>query len=75
MYIHIGEVIRYIREEQGLTQTFVGDMTEVERKTVGRIEATGQGRIESVEKILGVLGYELEVVPKNGRKKALNWTI
>ena len=75
MYTHIGEVIRYIREEQGLTQTFVGDMTEVERKTVGRIEATGQGRIESVEKILGVLGYELEIVPKNGRKKALNWTI
>ena len=75
MYTHIGEVIRYIREDQGLTQTFVGDMTEVERKTVGRIEATGQGRIESVEKILGVLGYELEIVPKNGRKKALNWTI
>ena len=38
MYVHIGEVLKYIREEQGLTQTMLADCVGIQRKTVGRIE-------------------------------------
>jgi len=63
----IGEVIRYIREEQGYTRKYLGDCCDIDRRTVGRIEDTGCGNIKSVENVLRALGYELEVVPINGR--------
>ena len=65
----IGEVIRYIREEQRYTRRYLGDCCGIDHKTIGRIENTGYGNIKSVEVILSALGYELEVVPKNGRTK------
>ena len=63
----IGEVIRYIREEQGYTRRSFAGCCGIGRKTIGRIENTGYGNIKSVEAILSALGYELEVVPINGR--------
>lgn len=63
----IGEVIRYIREEQGYTRRCLEDCCGIDHKTIGRIENTGYGNIKSVEAILRALGYELEVVPINGR--------
>lgn len=71
MYVHIGEVLRYLRLEQGLTQGQLADFVDVERKTIGSIERTGQGRIENIEKCLGWLGYELEIVPTNGKEKGV----
>lgn len=67
MYVHIGEVLKYIRQEQGLTQTMLADCVGIQRKTIGRIEETGHGRIENIEKCLGWLGYDLEVVPHDGK--------
>jgi len=64
----IGEIIKYIREERGYSQGDVAEWSGVYRKTVGEIKRTGRGTITNVEKILGVLGYELEVVPKDGRE-------
>lgn len=64
----VGEVIRYIREEQGLSQRFVADACGISHHTVRRVEGTNMGTIKNVEKILDVFGYELEVVPKDGRK-------
>lgn len=63
----IGEVIRYIREKQGYTRKYLGDRCDIDRRTIGRIEDTGYGNIKSAEAILRALGYELEVVPINGR--------
>ena len=63
----IGEVIRYIREQQGYSRRYIEDCCGVDRKTIGRIENTGYANIKSVEAILSALGYELEVVPINGR--------
>lgn len=62
----IGELIKYIREEQGKSQLDVASWCDIQRKTVMRIEQTGRGNYETIEKILSVLGYELEVVPING---------
>lgn len=63
----IGEIIRYIREESGYTMKNLADRCGIDRRTVGRIENTGYGNIKSVETVLSALGYELEVVPINGR--------
>ena len=63
----IGEVIRYIREENGYSRRDVETWSGVDHHTIGRIENTGFGNIKSVEAILRALGYELEVVPINGR--------
>ena len=63
----IGEVIRYIREEQGLSQRAVADACDMTHWTVRHVEATGMGTIKKIEAILDYLGYELEVVPKDGR--------
>lgn len=63
----IGEVIRYIREEKGYTMKYLGDCCGITRQTVGRIENACNANIKSVEAILSALGYELEVVPINGR--------
>jgi transcriptional regulator with XRE-family HTH domain len=63
----IGEIIRYIREEQRYTRKHLEVCCGVRQQTIGRIENTGLGNIKSVETILSALGYELEVVPINGR--------
>lgn len=69
MYIHMGEVIREIRIKKGWTMKHLADVAELGRHTVYRIEATGQGRIENLETLLGVMGYELEAVSRFGRSK------
>ena len=63
----IGEVIRCIREEQGYTRKYLAGCCCIDRRTIGRIEDTGYGNIKSVEAVLSALGYELDVVPINGR--------
>ena len=63
----IGDVISYIREEKGYTRKYLEGCCGIDHKTIGRIENTGYGNIKSVEVILSALGYELEVVPINGR--------
>lgn len=64
---NIGQVIREIREQQGLSQRYVADCCGISNHTVAIIERTGQGTLKNIEGILEALGYELEVVPINGR--------
>lgn len=63
----IGDVIKYLRTEKGYTQRYLADCCGIGRQTVWRIELTGNCNLVTAEKILGFLGYELEVVPTNGR--------
>ena len=66
MYYHMGDVVRELRHQKGWTQLQLAQYAGVARHTVRDIEKTGLGRITSLERILGVMGYELEVVPKHG---------
>ena len=66
MYYHMGDVVRELRHQKGWTQEQLAQYAGVGRHTVRDIENTGLGRITSLERILGVMGYELEVVPKHG---------
>lgn len=65
-YVDIGDIIRIIRKSKGYSNNLLADFAGVSRATLRRIERTGKGNIDNVEKILSVLGYELEVVPING---------
>lgn len=66
MYYHMGDIVKELRKQRGWTQKQLADFAGLGRHTVRDIENTGLGRITSLERILGVMGYELEVVPKHG---------
>ena len=67
MYIHIGEAVRECRLKKGWSRNQLAKYARISKGAVGRIENTGHGNIDNVEKMLGVMGYELEVVSKWGR--------
>lgn len=56
-----GKIVRDIREERGISQRALADLAQVNRSSLRRIEeGKTDGQMETVERILGVLGYELE---------------
>jgi transcriptional regulator with XRE-family HTH domain len=62
-----GELIRALREEQGVTQRTLAARAKVNRSTLRRIETGGtSGDIETMEKLLHYLGYELEALSAAG---------
>lgn len=67
MYVHIGEVIKECRQKKGWSMRTLSMYADVQIKTILRIEHTGHGNLDSIEKLLGAMGYELEVVPRCGR--------
>ena len=68
MINHIGEAVRQLRKTQGLSGEVLADLAEVQPKTIYRLENSGNGRIETIEIILGAMGYELGIQPISGRK-------
>lgn len=67
MYVHIGEVIKECRVKKGWSKNQLSRYSQVNRHTIDRVENTGHGTLNNVEKMLGAMGYELEVVPRCGR--------
>ena len=67
MYIHLGDIIKELRLKKGWSQRQLALYAGIGRRTVASIEMTGHGNIDNIESMLGVMGYELEVVPKCGR--------
>jgi transcriptional regulator with XRE-family HTH domain len=60
-----GELIRKLREERGVTQRTLASQAGVNRSTLRRIEAgLTSGDMETVEKVLNYLGYELEALDR-----------
>lgn len=56
-------LIRELREEAGLSQRELAKRAAVNRSTIRRIESgDARGDIDSLETLMGALGYELEVV-------------
>lgn len=56
-----GRIIRDIREERGISQRALAQLAGINRSSLRRIEhgVTG-GQIDLIERMLSVLGYELE---------------
>ena len=65
--LELGETIRRLRREKGLTQEETAGKAGISRPTLSRME---QGRFASVSVrslciILNMLGYEIEICAKN----------
>lgn len=67
MLLELGETIRRLRRETGLTQEEVAEKAGISRPTLSRLE---QGRFANVSVralfiILDILDYEIELTVKN----------
>jgi transcriptional regulator with XRE-family HTH domain len=68
-YQEIGKALSHYREERGLTQTKLAELTGISRATINSFE-NGRGSDIGVKKLMGllaVLGQELTVKPKSSR--------
>ena len=63
----LGNKIKNLRKERKLTQEELAKKTGISRTTLSRIENGFFYKISvtTLEKLLAVLGYTLEIVPKN----------
>jgi transcriptional regulator with XRE-family HTH domain len=62
-----GDLIRDLRAEQRISQRQLSRLAQVNRSTLRRIEqGTARGEIAVLERLLSMLGYELEVLAKAG---------
>lgn len=63
--MELGKLIKRLRTERGITQAELAEYSEVSFATINKIENEKGGvKIETINKVLDVLGYELV-----GRKK------
>jgi transcriptional regulator with XRE-family HTH domain len=67
-----GDLIRELREKQGVTQRNLALRAQVNRSTLRSIEAgLTHGDVVILERLLGFLGYELEVLERDSREERL----
>jgi transcriptional regulator with XRE-family HTH domain len=60
-----GQLILQLRTERGLTQRDLSAMARVARSTLVSIEiGRVPGRIDAIEKLLAVFGYELDAISR-----------
>lgn len=61
--IHIGNQIEQLRKQKNWRIGYLASRAGVSWRSVQHIEETGNGYYETIEKLLNVLGYEIEIVP------------
>ena len=64
--IHMGIVVRDIRMSLNWTVARLARKSGVGVKSIYEIEKHGSGRMDTYEALLGAMGYEIEVVKKDG---------
>ena len=58
------KIIKELREDRGLTQTDLSDLSKVSVDTIYKIEQQiNVGNFETIEKLLIAMNHELEIVP------------
>jgi transcriptional regulator with XRE-family HTH domain len=66
MLLSISETIKNRRKELNITQSYLADMAEVSVNTIFKIErGEANPTVEVVEKIIDVLGMEIQLVIKD----------
>lgn len=63
-----GTLIRDLRRERGWSEYRLCDEAEISRLTLRKIEAGGRTSIDTLEKLLTALGYELDAIKREGVK-------
>ena len=64
--MHMGLVVKDLRMSKNWTISYLAWRAQVSRKAVYDVEKKGKGNIDTYERLLGAMGYELEVVKKDG---------
>lgn len=65
-----GELIKSLREEQGVSQRVLADGAQINRGTLRRIErGTTAGDINMIERLLDYLGYDLEAMQRQVERR------
>lgn len=64
--MHMGMVVKEIRKSKKWTISYLAWRAHTSRHVIYKIEEEGKGNLETYEKLLGAMGYELEVVKKDG---------
>lgn len=60
-----GELIKSLREEQGISQRVLSEGASINRATLRRIEkGRTPGDIDMIERVLDYLGYDLEAMQR-----------
>ena len=65
--IELGQRIATARQDQDLTQSDLASWIAVDCTTVVRLEKGRVGQIERLFEVLGTLGLDVVVVPRNAR--------
>lgn len=64
-----GGLVQSLREERGISQRVLSERARVNRSTLRRIESgKTSGDIQTMERVLGYLGYELEALEREGQQ-------
>jgi transcriptional regulator with XRE-family HTH domain len=61
--IDVGEMVRACRDREHLTLEEVSLRCGVHPATISKIEHSTNCKVDTLEKILNAMGYELEIVP------------
>ena len=57
-----------IREEQGLSQSALAELCSIKQPSIARMEKNAHSpQVDSLLKILGAMGYTLQIVPMKKR--------
>ena len=64
--MHMGMVIQEIRKSKNWTISYLAWRANTSRWVIYKVENEGKGNLETYEKLLGAMGYEFEVVKKDG---------
>lgn len=62
--IQIGDVVRYIRKSKKISCDELATRSGIGLNTVKNIERGHNATLKSIESVLDVMGYELEIVEK-----------
>jgi HTH-type transcriptional regulator/antitoxin HipB len=63
----LGEAIRRVRRERGLTQAELADRLGVGRMTISRLESGDSVSVETALRALAECGYAMAIAPKFSR--------
>jgi len=65
--LELGEHIKKLRKEKGLTQEKLANMANISRTTLSKLENGYLANISivTIDQILSLLGYEIDIKPLN----------
>lgn len=63
-----GEIVRICRERLGWSRSWLGIKSGVSQNTIVCVENNKSCRVDTFEKLLDAMGYEIEILPKETRR-------